>query len=108
MLLCPPAAASDVAVVVGPVVSLPSGAPVATDSLSLAACVAPALAPAETARVGTLVFEVRIQRRKVSLVSLVTADAPVAELGACLQRELAAYAWPVRQGRLQVPVTIEK
>ena len=73
------------------------------DGLRLEACATPAM----SATTGTLVFQVQLQRGRVSLVSVLSADDAALPYEACLSRVLAAYEWPVRRARVRLPVTVE-
>lgn len=55
---------------------------------------------------GVATLEVDVRRGKVALVATTTANPSVQPLTACFERELAAYAWPVRRGRFAVPIDV--
>ncbi|MDP2307718.1 MAG: hypothetical protein Q8P18_16965 [Pseudomonadota bacterium] len=105
LLLLPSAFAAEPTITLGPVAALPSLTTVPTEGLSVAMCAATPVAPTDP-QSGTLVFEVRLRRGQVSLVSVMSADSAALPYQPCLERVLADYAWPVRRANLRVPVTV--
>src|SRR5687767_2477578 len=93
---------------VGPAVARRGPVPL-PDGLTLATCApsAPALAdPATTATGGRLLLVLRIRRNRVALVTTAAADPAVAPLAPCFERELAAAAWTLRRGRVELPIVV--
>jgi len=78
-----------------------------TAGLSFAPCAATAPRPAEPGS-GTVVFELRLRRGRVSLVSVMSADPTALPYQECLTRVLVDSTWPVRRGTLRLPVQVER
>ncbi len=106
-LLANPARADEPTIAVGPVVVLPTLAAVETEGLVLTTCAAAPIQPANDVQSGTLIFEVRMRRGRVALVSVVTEEPGLTAYRPCLERVLTEYAWPVRTAKLRVPVAID-
>lgn len=101
------AAAAEPTLLSDPVLSLPTRTPVAVEGLSFSTCaLAPVIAPAPAS--GTVVFQVRLRRGNVSLVSVMSADPGTVSYQSCMERVLASYDWPVRRAELEVRVTVEE
>lgn len=106
LLLAALAIAQDPPVVsVGPVVSR-SQVVLLPGDLKLTTCL-PTVSGAERPDIGgQITLQLRVRRNRVSLVTTTQADPPTRSLGPCFERELAAVVWPVRRGRLEVPITV--
>lgn len=94
---------------VGPVISVAHKEVVGIGELELSPCVARAAAvPVQppVATGGAVELRVTLKRGKVRLVTTTTVDEGLEWLTPCLERQLAAHSWPLKQGVLDVPVTL--
>lgn len=102
-----PAAPAAATIAVGPIESVAYKERVQLKGLALDTCLeAPQLPVTSAPGGGQLVLEVVLRRGKASVVTVASVDPGLEWLTPCLKRELAAYEWPVKQGKLAVPVTV--
>ena len=55
---------------------------------------------------GRIVFELRIRRGKVAVISTATTDPRLEAYRPCFERELVAWDWGVRRATIEVPVEV--
>lgn len=55
---------------------------------------------------GRAVFEIRVRRGRVAIVSTTTIDPRLEPLRSCFERELAAWDWGVRRATIALPLQI--
>lgn len=97
------------AIAVGPVLNVAQKEIIGVGTLELAPCVAVAAsAPAQPARAtaGAVELRVTLKRGQVRLVTATTVDPGLEWVAPCLERQLAAHAWPLDRGVLKVPITL--
>lgn len=102
-------AGATTALSVGTIVNVAQKEVLGVGELELTSCIAGAAsAPVQPARAtsGAVELRVTLKRGKVRLVTATTVDPGLEWLAPCLERQLAAHAWPLKQGVLRVPVTL--